>query len=151
MLTSTPRPAVRGAVTAQARREQNRAYAEGFDVLIGVDCGRTFHQLVARGRDGRRKKAIRVDVSRAGFDAANAHLQQTFPGLRPSEMLVGMEFAGHHGFTFAHGVCRVTVELVRPPWKFLAMGAAGFPASFNNSRINRARRPAPWALSILAR
>jgi transposase len=88
-------------VTAQARREQNRAYAEGFDVLIGVDCGCTFHQLVARGRDGRRKKALRVDVSRAGFDAAHAHLQQTFPGLRPSEMLAGMEFAGHHGFTFA--------------------------------------------------
>jgi len=101
MLTSASRTALRGAVTAQARREHNRTYAEGFEALIGVDCGGTFHQIVARGRDGRRKKAIRVDVDHAGFDAAHAYLQQAFPGLRPSEMLVGMEFAGHHGFTFA--------------------------------------------------
>jgi transposase len=43
-----------------------------------------------------------VEVSRDGFDAADAYLTATFPGVERSAMLVGLEFGGHHGFTFAH-------------------------------------------------
>jgi transposase len=77
------------------------AYARTFPVHVGVDTGKTFHKLVARGPDGRRSKAITVPVSRAGFDAANAHLATLFPDVPRERMLVGIEFAGHHGQTFA--------------------------------------------------
>ena len=44
--------------------DEKELYARQFPIHVGVDTGKTFHQLVARGRNGRRKKAIRVDVSR---------------------------------------------------------------------------------------
>jgi transposase len=77
-----------------------------------VDTGKTFHKLVARGPDGRRLKAIRVDVSRAGFDSAHVYFMATFPGVEPAKMLVGIEFAGHHGFTFAHDLHRRGYSIV---------------------------------------
>lgn len=82
--------------------DQKRAYAAQFPVHVGVDTGKAFHKLVARGPDGHRTKAYKVLVSRAGFEAADAHLRGLFPGVAPQQMLVGLEFAGHHGFTFAH-------------------------------------------------
>ncbi|MBA3521021.1 MAG: glycosyltransferase family 25 protein [Gemmatimonadales bacterium] len=54
---------------------------------------------VAMGPDRRRSKPFMVLVSRAGFQAAHAHLQALFPGLAPEQMLVGLEFAGHHGMS----------------------------------------------------
>jgi len=77
------------------------AYARTFRVHVGVDTGKTFHMLVARGPDGRRTKAMTVPVSRAGFDAADAHLTTLFPNVPREGILVGIEFAGHHGQTFA--------------------------------------------------
>lgn len=82
--------------------DQKLAYARSFPVHVGVDTGKTFHVLVARGPDGFRSKPIRVVVSRSGFEAAAAQLGALFPGIPPARMLVGLEFAGHHGFTFAH-------------------------------------------------
>jgi len=82
--------------------DEKRAYAAQFPVHVGVDTGKTFHKLVARGPDGHRSTAYKVLVSRAGFEAAHAHLRGLFPGVTPQQMLVGLEFAGHHGFTFAH-------------------------------------------------
>lgn len=82
--------------------DQKRAYAATFPVHVGVDTGKTFHKLVARGPDGQRTPAHKVLVSRVGFEAADAHLRALFPGMAPQQMLVGLEFAGHHGFTFAH-------------------------------------------------
>jgi transposase len=82
--------------------DQKRAYAALFPIHVGVDTGKTFHKLVARGLDGHRAKAYKVLVSRAGFEAADAYLRSLFPGIGPERMLVGLEFAGHHGFTFAH-------------------------------------------------
>jgi transposase len=81
--------------------DQKAAYARSFPVHVGVDTGKTFHKLVARGPDGRRSKAFTVPVSRAGFDAADAHLTTLFPCVPRERMLVGLEFAGHHGQTFA--------------------------------------------------
>jgi transposase len=82
--------------------DQKELMARQFPVHVGVDTGKVFHKLVARGPDGRRLKALRVEVSRDGFDAADAYLTATFPGVERSAMLVGLEFGGHHGFTFAH-------------------------------------------------
>jgi hypothetical protein len=81
--------------------DQKAAYAHSFPVHVGVDTGKTFHKLVARGPDGRRSKAFTVPVSRTGFDAADAHLTALFPDVPRERMLVGIEFAGHHGQTFA--------------------------------------------------
>jgi transposase len=82
--------------------DQKAAYAHTFPVQVGVDTGKTFHQLVARGPDARRGRAVRVDVSRDGFERADRYLTATFPAIPRERMLVGLEFAGHHGFTFAH-------------------------------------------------
>lgn len=81
--------------------DEKAAYARQFPVHVGVDTAKTFHVLVAMGPDGRRSPPVRVEVSRAGFEAADAQLRDRFPGLTPARMLVGLEFAGHHGFTFA--------------------------------------------------
>src|SRR5215208_2402297 len=82
--------------------DAKESYARTFQVHVGVDAGKTFHKLVARGPDGRRGKAVRVDVSRAGFEAADAYLRECFPDVPPERVLVGLEFAGQNGFTFAH-------------------------------------------------
>jgi transposase len=81
--------------------DDKAAYARTFLVHVGVDTGKTFHKLVARGPDGRRTEAVTIPVSRAGFDGADAHLTTLFPDVPRSQMLVGIEFAGHHGQTFA--------------------------------------------------
>ena len=86
--------------------DQKAAYAHSFPVHVGIDTGKTFHKLVARGPDGRRSKAFTVPVSRSGFDAADAHLTALFPDVPRARMLVGLEFAGHHGQTFAHDLHR---------------------------------------------
>ena len=81
--------------------DEKRLFARTFPVHIGVDTGKTFHVLVAQGPDGRRLPSHRVDVSRADFARADALLRTWFPGVRRDQMLIGLEFAGHHGFTFA--------------------------------------------------
>jgi transposase len=81
--------------------DEKRSFALQHAVHVGVDTSKTFHVLVARGPDGRRRAPYRVPVSRAGFEGASAHLAALFPSLPPRAMLVGLEFAGHHGFTFA--------------------------------------------------
>jgi len=82
--------------------DQKHAVARSFAVHVGVDPGKLFHVLVARGPDGTRRKGVRVDVGRPGFDAADEYLTTTFPDVPRERMLVGLEFAGHNGFTFAH-------------------------------------------------
>jgi transposase len=81
-------------------------YARSFPVHVGVDTAKKFHVLVARGPDGRRTKPHKVTVSRDGFEGTDAHLTNLFPGVAREKMLVGLEFAGHHGFTFAHDLAR---------------------------------------------
>lgn len=94
----------RGPRAVQQLRGTDRkeAYARTCPVHVGVDTGKSFHKLVARGPDGQRGKAVRVEVSRAGFEAADAYLTSSFPGVPRERMLVGLEFAGHNGFTFAY-------------------------------------------------
>jgi hypothetical protein len=92
--------------------DQKRTYAQTFPVHVGVDTGKLFHKLVARGPDGQRTKAYKVLVCRAGFEAANAHLRGLFPGVAPQQMLVGIEFAGNYGFTFAHYLAQLGFPIV---------------------------------------
>lgn len=82
--------------------DEKLAYARTFPVQVGVDTAKRFHVLVGRGPDGRRTKPLKVLVSRTGFEGAEAQLRALFPDVAPERMLVGLEFAGHHGFTFAH-------------------------------------------------
>ncbi len=97
-----------------AEREQ---FARGFRVHVGVDAGKSFHKLVASGPDRVRTQAVRVDVTRAGFESALQFLQAEFPDVAPAETLVAIEFAGHYGYTFAdflraHGFVIVTMPSV---------------------------------------
>ncbi len=92
--------------------DQKYAFARSFPVHVGVDTAKRFHVLVARGPDGQRSRAHKVLVSRAGFEAADAHLQAAFPALARGQMLVGLEFAGHHCFTFAHYLAQRGYPLV---------------------------------------
>jgi transposase len=92
--------------------EEKERFAAGFAVQVGVDTGKSFHKLVARRPGDIRSKPLKVTVDRAGFDAAHAHLETLFPDVPPERMLVGIEFAGHHGFTFAHDLARRGYQIV---------------------------------------
>jgi len=81
--------------------DEKRAFARTFPVHVGVDTGKTFHVLVAQGPDGHRTATRKVLVARAAFAEADAQLVTWFPAVPRERMLVGLEFAGHHGFTFA--------------------------------------------------
>lgn len=92
--------------------EEKERYAAGFAVHVGVDTGKSFHKLVGRRPGDVRSKPFKVTVDRTGFDAAHAHLTELFPDIAPDRMLVGIEFAGHHGFTFAHELHRRGYQIV---------------------------------------
>jgi transposase len=85
----------------EERIEERETFARGFRIHVGVDSGKRFHTLVASGPDRARTKAVRVDVTREGFEGALAFLRAQFPDSTPSQTLVAIEFAGHYGYTFA--------------------------------------------------
>ena len=87
-------PALRGTYAKET-------FARRCPVHVGVDAGKHFHKLVARGPTGPRGPAVRVEVTRAGFEPADRYLTEQFPDIARAQMLVGLEFAGHNGFTFA--------------------------------------------------
>jgi transposase len=70
--------------------------------VVGVDAGKFTHTLVVRPRDQADSRALRVATTRAGFDEAVAFIERLAGGAPPAEVLVGLEFAGNYGFTFAH-------------------------------------------------
>lgn len=92
--------------------DEKARYARSFAVHVGVDTGKMFHVLVARGPDGERSKPFRADVSREGFTKAIGHLAGLFPRVSAAHTLVGLEFAGHHGFTFARFLANAGYEVV---------------------------------------
>lgn len=92
--------------------DEKLCYARQFPVHVGVDTAKTFHVLVAIGPDGTRAKPHRVVVSRDGFEATDRYLRTLYPGLAPGQMLVGLEFAGHHGFTFARFLAQRGYQVV---------------------------------------
>src|SRR5512142_3121530 len=80
---------------------QRETMARDYPVHVGVDAGKVFHKMVASGPDRARTKAVRVNVTREGFDGAFGWLRTQFPSVEPAQMLVAIEFAGHYGYTFA--------------------------------------------------
>ena len=78
----------------EARILERETLARRFGVHVGVDAGKLFHKLVACGPDRVRTKAVRVDVTRAGFVGALEFLRTQFPDVPPADCLVAIEFAG---------------------------------------------------------
>jgi hypothetical protein len=70
--------------------------------VVGVDAGKYHHALVVRPRGGADSRALTIPTTRAGFDDAVAFIHARSGGAPPAEVLVGLEFAGNYGFTFAH-------------------------------------------------
>lgn len=101
----------------EARMLERETLARRYRVHVGVDAGKAFHKLVACGPDRVRTRAVRVEVTRAGFTGAVEFLRTQFPDVPPGDCLVAIEFAGHYGYTFAeflrgHGFAIVTMPSV---------------------------------------
>lgn len=101
----------------EERTESRTRWAATFKVHVGVDAGKAAHQWVHCGPDRARGPSERVSVGRAGFGAAAAGLLAHHPGVTPADVLVGIEYGGHHGMTFAAflrrwGATLVTVSAV---------------------------------------
>lgn len=120
------------------RQERQRTYAARYPVHIGVDAAKRFHAVVARGPAGVVLERSRVYVHREGFAGIVRELQETFPGIGPAEMLVGIEFAGHHGATFAHFLRRHGFEV----HSVLAMSTKKSREAALNSRLKSDLRDA---------
>jgi transposase len=82
---------------------EKRTRAQGAAAVVGVDAGKFEHAMVVRARGGRDTKPLTFRTSREGFEkAVAAILEAAGPGATPPHVLVGIEFAGTYGFTFAH-------------------------------------------------
>lgn len=111
-LTAPPRPFRRAPRrTPREIADAKKATARTYAVHVGVDTGKSFHKLVAKGPDGRRRPPERVEANAASFRAADAYLVNTF-GVQREQILVGVEFAGHNGFTFAHFLAKQGYRVV---------------------------------------
>jgi len=92
-------------------------FAAQFPVHVGLDAAKGSHTLVARGPDGLFTDPLTFPVGRQGFEAAACALTETYPTIRFDQMLVGIEFAGHHGVTLAHELhargCQVVSVLAK--------------------------------------
>ncbi|NUO63873.1 MAG: IS110 family transposase [Gemmatimonadaceae bacterium] len=87
--------------------DEKIAYARSFTAHVGVDTGKVSHAVVVSGPDGRRSKPFTVKIGRADFDEADAQIRRLAPPDTPREkVLVGLEFAGQYGYTFAHDLAR---------------------------------------------
>jgi transposase len=80
-------------------REQQ---AQAAAAVVGVDAGKFEHALVVRARGQADSKPFRFATTRAGFEAAAAHIRSRVPCAGPAEIFVAIEFAGYYGFTLAH-------------------------------------------------
>lgn len=85
---------------------EKRRRAQAAVAVVGVDAGKFRHALVVRPRDGHDSKSFPFETTRPGFEAAVAFILDAARGTRlravPAQVLVGIEFAGAYGFTFAH-------------------------------------------------
>lgn len=79
-----------------------RTLAQTALAVVGVDAGKYHHALVVRPRGGADSRPLTIATTRTGFDEALAALHQVVPADAPGHILVGVEFAGMYGFTFAH-------------------------------------------------
>lgn len=89
------------SLTALSAHEK-RQLASSARAVVGVDAGKFAHTLVVRPAGGADSKPVAFPVTREGFAKAVAAIQAAAPGAAPSDVLVGIEFAGMYGFTLAH-------------------------------------------------
>ena len=86
-----------------------RERAQRAAAVVGVDAGKFAHALVVRPRGQRDSKPHTFTTTREGFEGAvRVVLERAATALgcdgppSPADVLVGIEFAGSYGFTFAH-------------------------------------------------
>jgi transposase len=79
-----------------------RERAQRAAAVVGVDAGKFSHTLVVRPAGQPDSKPFSFPTTRTGFEAANAFVRRQVPAAPPGAVLIGIEFAGNYGFTFAH-------------------------------------------------
>jgi transposase len=79
-----------------------RERAQRAAACVGVDAGKFSHTLVVRPQGRPDSKPFAFQTTRAGFDDAAAFIRQQAGRAPAPAILVGIEFAGNYGFTFAH-------------------------------------------------
>ena len=83
-----------------------RARAQQALAVVGVDAGKFRHALVVRVRGRPDGRPLLFAATRPGFEEAiaaiRAQVAQALGSDVRGEVLVGIEFAGSYGFTFAH-------------------------------------------------
>ncbi len=80
---------------------EKRSRAQAAHAVVGVDAGKFRHALVVRPHGGADSKPLLFPTTRTGFDQALVFINSQVSAA-PAEILVGIEFAGNYGFTFAH-------------------------------------------------
>ncbi len=83
-------------------RFEKRRRAQRAAAVAGVDAGKRKHAIAVRPRGGEDSTPLEFQTTRAGFETAVRAILENAPGTRPEDVLVGIEFAGNYGFTFAH-------------------------------------------------
>jgi transposase len=95
---------------------EKRRRAQSAAAVVGVDAGKFKHALIVRPRGARDSRPLEFPTSRAGFDQAAAYIlavaRSAVPAAEPAAILVGIEFAGSYGFTFAHYLHRRGFSIV---------------------------------------
>ena len=80
---------------------EKRVRASTAAAVVGVDAGKYHHALVVRARGGEDSTPLTIATTRGGFEEAVAFIEGQLPG-PDGLVLIGIEFAGSYGFTFAH-------------------------------------------------
>lgn len=82
---------------------EKRELALNAAAVVGVDAGKFEHAVVVRPRGRPDSRALTIKTTRAGFDEAVAFIRSIVGHkCTTADILVGIEFAGIYGFTFAH-------------------------------------------------
>jgi len=89
-----------------------RERAQRAAACVGIDAGKFSHTLVVRPQHQPDSKPFSFPTTRAGFDDAVAFVQRQVPGAAAEAILVGIEFAGNYGFTFAHYLAQLGFPIV---------------------------------------
>lgn len=89
-----------------------RERAQHAAACVGVDAGKFSHTLVIRPKNRPDSKPFSFPTTRSGFDSAVAFIRQQAAGAAAATILVGIEFAGNYGFTFAHYLAQLGFPIV---------------------------------------
>lgn len=89
-----------------------RSRAQRAAAVVGVDAGKFAHTLVVRPHGQADSRPCSFPTTRAGFETAVAFIRQASGGAVPATILVGIEFAGNYGFTFAHYLAQLGYGIV---------------------------------------